>query len=932
MGEKLKTFFEKIKNKISGKAENNLFHNLTSQDEEPLFVPTTKKKPFALEIVFNTIKATIALVFLLGCAVMGLVLGVAKAYVDTVPELDASMLTKSDRTSYIYDMNGKLITTYAGMEYRDWATIDEIPDMLVNALISVEDVRFYKHHGVDYKRLVSAVVGTLTNSNAHGGSTLTQQLVKNKILTNEQSYKRKIQELYLALEVEETISKDQILEAYLNDVFLGESNYGVKTAAKDYFGKELSELTIRECAMLAGMVQKPYETNPRANMYKRKNADGTNKMNITNERTDLVLKRMFQAGCITKQQYESALKEEVNILPVSKQKQLYDMPYFVEYAIYDVITHLLEARNLPDTQANRNAIENEIRTGGYHIYTTVDPEIQHTVQDTITEWDKYPKLENPNAAVEVTTNADGTTIEIVEPQAAAVVIDQSTGQLRAIIGGRTSPERKKEWNRAYQSSMMVGSSIKPLAIYGPALDMGSAPASIIMNMEGPIQGYGGTGYPAIGSTRYIGPTSIRTGIVQSLNVVAARTLFERVGIENSVRYLEALGIEGSRINADGPGLALGTSGITPIEMAGAYATIASGGEYKKPISFTKVVDDAGNVILDGRTLTERRPVFKRSTCYMLVDMLSEAVKSGTGANAQITGMTVAGKTGTNSDYTSVYFAGMTPYYTAVVWIGHDYPANKLVSGSTGGKCAAPLWQAFMSKIHVDLENKQILDGTPEENGLVKRRVCSISGLLATEACENDACGHTPIEDWFDKDSVPTKTCDMHATVTICKSSNKPASEFCPDELKETKSVVLINSSSPYMQFEEKYILQVIPNAVFTDIPVSEYGDNSSDEESRCPVHTKQEQKETFEDMVRRSNKLISEVEDYMSKVHNLPNTTKELLKKNINWLKFSISFRSESLLNRYYDELKANYEKALEDYPIAPPPTEPTNPPGENEP
>ena len=281
---------------------------------EELLVQRKGERSFLLATFFSTLKVMLLLLVLCGAGGFGLVMGVAKAYIDTTPELDISQLTKSARTSFIYDRRGNLITTFAGMEYRDWAEIEEIPDMLKNAVISVEDVRFYKHDGVDYKRLFSAVINTLRNADTHGGSTITQQLIKNKILSNEQSYKRKIQEAYLSLEVETILSKDEILEAYLNNVFLGDSNYGVKTAAMDYFGKELKALTIRECAMLAGMVQKPYETDPRANTYKRSYEDGRNKMDITDARTDVVIECMYKAGFITLEQKEKALSETVTIV------------------------------------------------------------------------------------------------------------------------------------------------------------------------------------------------------------------------------------------------------------------------------------------------------------------------------------------------------------------------------------------------------------------------------------------------------------------------------------------------------------------------------------------------------------------------------------------------------------------------------------------
>ena len=289
-----------------------------------LFQKKKRNRPFALAVLFTSLKLLIVAFVVLCFAGLGLAFGIGKAYIDTAPTLDVAQLTISDRTSFLYDKDGKLMTSIADVEYRDWVDIEDIPDMLQNAFIAVEDVRFYKHQGVDFKRLFSAALEILGNSNSSGGSTITQQLIKNKILGSQRNYKRKIQEAYLALELEKMIGKDEILEAYLNDIYLGQSNYGVKTAAKDYFGKELSELTVRECAMLAGLPQAPYSYDPRRNMYVR------DKMEITNNRTDQVLERMYQAGYITKEQYESALREQVKILEVSEQKQMYDMAYFVE--------------------------------------------------------------------------------------------------------------------------------------------------------------------------------------------------------------------------------------------------------------------------------------------------------------------------------------------------------------------------------------------------------------------------------------------------------------------------------------------------------------------------------------------------------------------------------------------------------------------------
>lgn len=895
------------------RARENSENVSAEKKSKSLFVRRERPRSTILAIVFSLIKVLLLVVVVGGFAVLGLVLGVAKAYVDTTPTLDVSALTVSDRTSYIYDRNGNMITTFAGMEYRDWADIDEIPDRLKNALIAVEDVRFYKHGGLDFKRLFSAVVNTLRNSQTHGGSTITQQLVKIKLLSNTQSYKRKIQEAYLAYELENTISKDKILEAYMNDVYLGDSNYGFKTAAKDYFGKDLDKLTIRECAMLAGMVQKPNVTNPRANTYRRFNEDGTNKMDVTNDRTNVVLEKMYKNGFITLEEYEAALDEDVVILEKSSQKQLYDMAYFIEYGIYDVITHMLEVKGLPDTAANRSAIEKELRTGGYRIYLTVDPKIQNSVQTIISEWDNYPGLRNSNAN-EITDPNSG--ITAAQPQAAAVIIDQHTGQIIAMVGGREEPIQKRQLNRAYQSSMPVGSSIKPLAVYAPALEYGITPGMCILNSELAIDGYGGErGYPKMGSSRYEGLCPIRTGVTQSLNVVAARTLFDYVKPSRSARFLELLGIDRSRINVDGPGLALGTSGITPLEMSAAYACLANGGVYLEPLSFTYVVAEDGRVVLDASKIQKSRRVFSEATAYMMTDMLQDVVSYGTGTRARIPGITVAGKTGTNDDYTSVYFAGYTGYYTASLWIGHDKYSEKLASGSTGGNSAAPLWQAFMAKAHEGLPNKAIMDVSPADIGLTRVAICPISGKLATEECMNDPY-NPPITDWCQIDMVPTEYCDMHCMCDYCSSSGTCASSECPESTRYPKCVVLIPSNSLYARLDPEKLYQYMPNAVLTDLSPAEFLTYVLTSDMSCGIHGNSGNINIpLDDLISQSNELISTVREYLATVQTLPESDRNLLETGIANLEAALANNDASRIYRYMTELRRNYNILHEAYP-----------------
>ena len=887
-----------------------------AKERKRAFVARKRPRSTALAILFTALKVFVIVGIVGVFAGLGLFLGIAKAYVDTSPSLDISALTVNARTSYIYDRNGNMITTYAGMEYRDWASIEETPEMLKNALISIEDVRFYEHGGLDFKRLFSAIINTFMNSRTHGGSTITQQLIKNKVLTNIQSYKRKIQEAYLAYELEHELPKDKILEAYMNDVYLGDSNYGFKTAAKDYFGKELNELTIRECAMLAGMVQKPNVFNPRANTYRRFHEDGTNKMDVTNNRTDTVLEAMRNNNKITLEEYEQALNETVTVLEVSEQKQLYDMAYFVEYGIHDVVTHMLKQRGLTDTNSNRNIIEKELRTGGYHIYLTVDPDVQHSVQDQITNWENYPALRNSNAS-ELTDPTSG--ITSAQPQAAAVIIDQHTGEIIAMIGGREEPVQKLQFNRAYKSFMPVGSSIKPLSVFGPALEIGLTPGTNILNSEIAIDGYGGErGYPKIGSRRYEGLTSMRIGVTESLNIVAARVLFDDVKLERGAKYLELLGVDRSHINVDGPGLALGTSGISPLQMSAAYACIANGGMYLEPLSFSYVVADDGSVVLDANKIRETRRVFSETTAYMLTDMLKDVVDHGTGTNAQIPGITVAGKTGTNEDYTSVFFAGFTGYYTASLWIGHDKYSEKLATGSTGGNAAAPLWQAFMSNIHTGYADKPLQDVSPVDIGLTKVAICPVSGLLATDDCMSDTY-NTPVYDWCREDQLPEGQCTMHCLVDYCSTSNTFAGPDCVGSTRYQKCFVLVPSSSIYNTLSDDKLYSYIPNAIRTDLSPSAFMAAVMNGSSACKVHgSSGHVDDSVDRLIAQANELMETVREYLDTVQTLPIIDRALLEGGLVQLKEAVWSRDASRISRYLAELRRNYTILSGQYP--PPP------------
>jgi len=773
-----------------------------------IFRPETRKPNFVVSVLLNTVRVLIVLLVLAGVAGLGTLAGIAKGYVDTAPELNLVALDTQAQTSFIYDSNGNKITEYKGTENRVLVSLEAMPKRLRNAFIAVEDARFYSHSGVDLKRIIGAFVSNLTSSGTQGGSTITQQLIKNTLLSSEQSYKRKIQEAYLALQLESRYTKDEILESYLNTIYLGENYYGVQVAAQGYFGKELGDLTLRECAILAGATNNPYYYNPRRNLYTRTGGD-RDYAAVTNNRTDYVLRCMYENQYITREQYEEALDPAtarvLQEAPASGDG-MYRYPHYVEYAIKEVVNILLRLNGLEDNAANRSAMEGKIRTGGYSIKLAIDPAIQEAVESTLQNWSKYPSLRDPSDKVYRTKNSDGTYTETIQPQAACAVLDYRTGELKAIVGSRTKVTAKKTLNRATDMKMPVGSSIKPIAVYAPALELGRSPASVVYNMPIPIAGWkdakGNDSWPKnYGGGGYVGPETLRTAMAKSHNTSAASVLMSMVGVDRSVDFLHRMGIDDDHIDATPFGLSLGSSGITPLQMTVAFGVLANGGVYQEPLSVLGISDSSGNVIWDGHQHQERRRVFSDSTSWLIVDMLKTAVQSGTGTSAKISGQVVGGKTGTNSDQKGVFFSGVTGYYASALWVGHDnYKA--LSSKSTGSGAAAPLWQAYMSKIHQGLEKKEILDGNPSDYGLVRVTTCVVSGQLATEACQNDAMGYGVTTDWWTKGTEPTVSCQMHTVQTVCSESNMLASPYCPHTVQ--RGVVSIPSGHPLYNLMGQY--------------------------------------------------------------------------------------------------------------------------------
>lgn len=705
-----------------------------------------------------------------------------------IPTIDISELGKSATVSYIYDINGNLITTYSGVENREWVELKDMPQTLINAFVSNEDKRFYEHGAIDIKRLGKAILGQLTGNDDAGGSTITQQLIKNVYLTNEVTYKRKMQEIVLANQLEKQMTKDEILEAYLNIIYFGSSNYGVAAAARDYFDKSLDELTLREMAMLAGMPKNPNRYNPRRNTYVK------NDMSSTNDRTDTVLWVMHNEGVISDLEYETALHQEVSIKEGSSFFEMYDYAHLVEYATQQVVADIIKQRGLDNTWENRVAIDNELRSGGYSIYTTIDPVAQSSMQETIQNWDNYPHI----------LGADGNAImngeEYEKPQVASVIINPENGHILAMCGSRDIPTQMKTLNRAINSNMPVASTIKPLAIYAGCLENGLYPASLEYNFKTYIEGYDDkAAYP--GGTSPEKAVTMREAIEQSYNVSAARFLVKNVGYELSEDYLIALGANKNDIQKNGSGLALGTSGIDMLELTAAYQTFANGGFYYEPKAYIKVVDNKGNEVINSSDYQEKRQVFSYETAWMMTDMLSSTVDAGNAKNAEIAGVQVAGKTGTHEDKCAV-FAGYTGEYVSAIWVGSD--AFSDLSDSYGGRQAAPIWQKYMSQIYEKkgIKKETVYTNTP--NTIFKLTLCSMSGKLATDNCKDTYEEYAGYDIGY---------CDMHVEKTFCNYSGMIADSECSEDSCNTKVCTFIPADSSLASLPDEIIQKNWPGAI-----------------------------------------------------------------------------------------------------------------------
>ena len=740
-------------------------------------------------------------------AVTCLGVGSFRGVIDTAPDVDDIDIMPLGYATFLYDDAGNQIRKLAAPDSnRLPVTLDQIPVDLQHAVVAIEDERFYEHNGIDVKGILRAGMKALTTGDfSEGASTITQQLLKNNVFTNWTSestqlerFTRKIQEQYLAVQVEKKTDKDTILENYLNTINLGAGSYGVQAAARQYFDKDVWDLNLSECATLAGITQNPTKFNPIIN------PDSNRK------RRKEVLQHMLDQNYITQDQYDEALADDVySRIQAAQEKNSSTentvYTYFEDELTDQIINDLMNIKGYTKKQAT-----NLLYSGGLKVYTTQDSKIQNILDEEYADPSNYPDTvqyeldyaltvtdpdgnqvnyskemlqlyfqnEDPDFDLLFDSPEDGQTYvdkykasilangskvlaERVnfapQPQSSMSVIDQHTGYVKALIGGRGEKTASLTLNRATDTTRQPGSTFKIVSTYAPALNEKGMTLATTFEDE-PYEYPDGS--PVNNATRsYNGTTTIRTAIQNSINVVAVKCL-EKVTPELGLKYLDNFGFttlaHGTEADKDANGnvwsdanlaTALGgiTRGVTNVELCASYAAIANGGNYIKPIYYTKILDHNGNILIEN-TAAERS-VIKESTAFLLTSAMEDVVKQGTGTACQLDNMPVAGKTGTTEAYNDLWFVGYTPYYTCAVWSGYD---NNEKLPDYARNFHKALWKKVMTRIHEGLPSKEFEKPASVE----KLSVCEETGLLPRAGCP-------VITEYFDVGTMPTEYCDQH---------------------------------------------------------------------------------------------------------------------------------------------------------------------------
>ena len=814
------------------------------KEKELLSKGTMIRKKFTVIFAKTLLVCLIAFTVVGGCAGYG----VYKGIVDSAPDIHDIDATPTGYLSTVLDNQGnETATLVASGSNRVYVTIDEIPLDLQHAFVAIEDARFYEHNGIDITGIVRAGITGITSGRfSQGASTITQQLLKNNVFTDwtsESSFagdnkikkiKRKIQEQYLAIQLEKVEDKDWILENYLNTINLGQNTLGVQAASQRYFNKDVSELTLSECAVIAGITQNPSRYNPVSNP------------DANAERRTKVLNNMLDQGYIDQAAYDTAMADNVydRIQIVDSETASDNInSYFVDALTEQVIDDLMEVKGYTETQAYKALYE-----GGLTIYSTQDPSIQQICDEEVNNADNYSSETKYSCSYRLTIQkADGTyqnyseqtmlsyyqsknskynidfdskeavdaAIEqykadimedgdmivpngesityTMQPQASMTVIDQSTGEVKAIVGGRGDKTANKTLNRATDTKRQPGSTFKILSAYAPALDIGGMTLASVQD-DAPYT-YSNAAHTPVNNydKSYRGFTTIREGITYSINIVAVKTLTD-IGVDIGYEYLQNFGFSTLCDSDRTQALALGgiTNGVTNLELTAAYATIANGGTYTKPRFYTKILDHDGNVLIDNTPQTHT--VLKETTAWLLTNAMEDVLTNGTGRPAHFNGMPQAGKSGTTSSDRDALFAGYTPYYTCVVWGGYD--DNAELSYTTYPKT---LWKSVMGRIHENLDYKDF----DKPDGITTATVCKKSGKLAVAGlCDSDPRGSMVESEYFASGTVPKDYCDHHVRVTIDLSTGGIATDTCPEELRSSNVYITGGSAgtqdAPYL--------------------------------------------------------------------------------------------------------------------------------------
>ncbi|HHW06710.1 MAG TPA: PBP1A family penicillin-binding protein [Clostridia bacterium] len=689
------------------------------------------------------IKRLILLIVLLGLIIGGGVgVGFVAGVVRNMPNWQPDNI-EANLTTFFYDRNGQRVANVF-LENRIPVSFDQIPETVKHAFLAIEDHQFYKHNGINLYRIAGAVWANIRHGwGSQGGSTITMQLANKAFIDHhEKKLERKIQEAILALQLERLYSKDEIFEMYLNLIYFGNGAHGVQAASHTYFGKDVSQLDLAESALLAGMIQRPSTYNPYKNPDRAKS------------RRNLVLDQMARYGYITKEEAEQAKNQEI-VLNNKPQQQQYNYPFFIDHAIEET-EDILETLGIDPMELYRS---------GLHVYTTMDAHIQETMEKIYQDPDNFPPSKTDTPV-----------------QSAMVVLDHRTGEILGIIGGREHVTLRG-LNRATQMKRSPGSVIKPLVVYGAALEKGFSPATVIDDVPVSYPAPGKPYQPRNYDGRWRGLITMREAIKHSVNIPAVKML-DTIGVDAGLEFGRRLGL--SLTDADrNLSLALGgvTRGFSPLEIASAYGAFANKGIRIEPYAVSKIVDNQGNVIYEAKP--RQHVVMSEETAYLMTDMLKSVVQSGTGTRAKMN-RPVAGKTGTvqlpdlpefkgKTGNMDAWWAAYTPEYVGVVWMGYDKTdAQHYLNQIYGGRYPAQIWKAVMEEA---LKDVPVVDFEKPAN-IVYRTVDAKSGLLPS--------GLTPapfvINEIFHKDHVPKEESNVWVEAQVCADSGYLPSPHCPNVL------------------------------------------------------------------------------------------------------------------------------------------------------